>query len=63
MTIKEKVEVKEKVIRQQLETIRNTLNAKRLIFNDTPNDWSYITSLTYTETKLNEILNYFNSEP
>ena len=59
----EKITEKEKVIREQLEKLRNTLNQKRLEFNDKPQSWEYLTYLTHTQKKLDELFDYFESSP
>jgi len=56
MTINEKIEGKERLIKEMLETLRNTLNNKRIEFNKNPNDWNYLTSLSIAEQKLKELL-------
>jgi hypothetical protein len=62
MSVKEKVLEKEAIIRKQLEDLRNELNQNRLKFNETPNDWFYLSALSHTEKNLNEILDFFNSK-
>ena len=57
--VKEKVEEKEILIKGLLENLRMNLNKKRIEFNQTPNDWQYLTTLSYTENKLRELLTYF----
>jgi len=56
MTINEKIEGKERLIKDMLEILRNTLNNKRVEFNKNPNDWNYLTSLSIAEQKLKELL-------
>jgi hypothetical protein len=60
MTINEKIEGKERLIKDMLERLRNTLNNKRIEFNKKPNDWNYLTSLSITEQKLQELLEGLN---
>lgn len=57
------IKVKEKNIRESLDKLRNTLNGKRTEYNINPNDWSYITALSFTESKLKEILDFIESSP
>ena len=54
----EKILEKEKNIKSQLETLRSKLNSHRLVYNKNPQDWRYITSLSFTENKLKEILDF-----
>lgn len=63
MTTKEKVTEKEKSVKELLEKLKKHLNQQSIEFNKNPNTWSYITSLSFTETKLKEIIEYFESEP
>ena len=58
MTIKEKVQEKEKAVKTLLESLRNHLNGKRLEFDKAPNSWEYISTLGITETKLKDLLDY-----
>jgi hypothetical protein len=60
MTINEKIEGKERLIKDMLEKLRNTLNNKRIEFNKNPNDWNYLTSLSIAEQKLQELLEGLN---
>ena len=60
MTINEKIDGKEKLVKDMLERLRNTLNNKRIEFNKNPNDWNYLTSLSITEQKLQELLEGLN---
>jgi len=57
------IKAKEKTIRESLGNLRNKLNGKRTDFNNNPNDWSYLTALSFTEDKLKEILDYIESSP
>ena len=59
MTIKDKITDKEKNIRELIDMVRSGLNAKRIVYNQNPNDWSYLASLSHAETKLNEIVEFF----
>ncbi len=63
MAVIDTITTKEKSIKELLEKLRNTLNAKRLAYNRNTNDWSYLTSLSFTETKLKEVLEYIESGP
>lgn len=58
MTIKEKVQDKEKTVKTLLDGLRNHLNSKRLEFDQAPNSWEYISTLGIAETKLKELLDY-----
>ena len=60
MTINEKIDSKEKLVKDMLEKLRNTLNNKRIEFNKNPNDWNYLTSLSIAEQKLQELLEGLN---
>ena len=60
MTIKDKIIEKEIAIKNQLELIRNTLNSKRIEFNKNPNDWNYLSSLSISEKKLQELIEGLN---
>lgn len=62
MAIKEKVEEKEKAIKKQLDILRHNLNSQSQIFNKQPNDWQYLATLSHTEMKLKELLEYFESQ-
>lgn len=59
MAIKDKVEKKEIAVKKLLETLRHKLNDQSKIFNKQPNDWQYLTTLCFTENKLEELLEYF----
>ncbi len=61
MALKEKITEKEQSIRTLLETLRAELNAKRIIYNQNPNDWTYITSLSFTENKLKEVIEFIET--
>lgn len=61
MSLKEKITEKEKSIKILMESIRSNLNVKSLEFKNNPNDWNYLASLSYTELKLKEITDYFNT--
>lgn len=63
MSIKEKVTEKEKSVKGLFEQLRNCLNGERIKFDKDPNGWSYITSLTHSETKLKELIAYFETAP
>ena len=60
MTINKKIDEKEKLVKNMLERLRNTLNNKRIEFNNNPNDWNYLTSLCIAEQKLEELLEGLN---
>jgi hypothetical protein len=60
MTIKDKIIEKEIAIKNQLELIRNTLNSKRIEFNKNPNHWNYLSSLSISEKKLQELIEGLN---
>lgn len=62
MSINERISIKEKVIKSQLEDLRNILNNNRLHFNKTPNDWTYITNLSLVEERLGELLKLITSD-
>lgn len=59
MTIKEKVEDKEKNIRMMLNQLRDNLNGRRLVYNNNKNDWFYLSALSHTESKLKEVIEFF----
>lgn len=63
MAVIDTIEAKEKNIKESLDTLRKTLNAKHVACQANPNDWSYITILSFTEQKLKEILDYIDSSP
>lgn len=63
MTIKEKVTEKEKSVRALLDTLRTKLNNERIKFDSTPNNWSYIASLSHTETTLTDLVTYLDTTP
>jgi hypothetical protein len=58
MTIKDKVQDKEKAVKTLLDSLRNHLNSKRIAFDKSPQSWEYISTLGITETKLKELLDY-----
>jgi len=58
MTIKEKVQDKEKAVKALLDGLRAHLNSKRVEFDKAPNSWEYISTLGIAETKLKELLDY-----
>lgn len=60
MTIKEKVQEKEKAVKTLLDGLRNHLNGKRIAFDKAPQSWEYISTLGIAETKLKELLDYLN---
>jgi hypothetical protein len=55
MTIQEKVEANEKSIKEQLETLRNTLNDLSKAYKKNPTDWQYLTALSYSNNALVEL--------
>jgi len=57
------IKAKEKNIRESLNKLRNSLNGKRGAYNENPNDWSYLTILSFTESKLKEILDFIETSP
>ena len=63
MSIQEKIVEKENSVRLLLETIRKTLNAQSKEFQANPNSWNYLTSLAFSEIKLKELVEYFESTP
>lgn len=60
---KEKILEKEGSIRVKIETLRKKLNEGRIKYNSNSNDWSYLSSLTFTEKKIQEILEYLDTNP
>lgn len=58
MTIKEKVQDKEKSVKALLDALRHHLNGKRQEFDKAPNSWEYISTLGIAETRLKELLEY-----
>ena len=54
----EKIKEKENNVRSLLETLRSELNRKSKAYNSNKKDWSYLTTLTTSEEKISEILNY-----
>ena len=58
MTIREKVQDKEKAVKALLDGLRTHLNSKRIEFDKAPNSWEYISTLGIAETKLKELLDY-----
>lgn len=58
MTIREKVQEKEKAVKQLLDGLRTHLNSKRIEFDKSPQSWEYISTLGIAETKLKELLDY-----
>lgn len=61
MILNVKIGEKESAIKKSLEKLRTNLNNQRLEFNKQPNDWKYLTTLSHTEKKLEELLEYFES--
>ena len=62
MTIKEKVQDKEKAVKTLLDGLRTHLNNKRLDYDKAPQTWEYISTLGITETRLKELLDYLKAE-
>jgi len=58
MTIREKVQDKEKAVKALLDALRSHLNGKRVEFDKAPNSWEYISTLGIAETRLQELLDY-----
>lgn len=58
MTIKEKIQDKEKAVKTLLDSLRNHLNSKRQEFDKSPQSWEYISTLGIAETKLKELMDY-----
>jgi|GEM_PF-1062892 len=63
MSVKDKVTEKEQSVRTLLETLRKQLNGERIKYDTTPNNWSYIASLSHTETTLKDLVAYLASTP
>ncbi len=61
--IKEKITEKEILIRELIGELKSNLNRRSLIFKENPNDWSYLTSLSHTEMKIKEILEFLDTLP
>lgn len=59
--MKEKIEAKEAEIRSHLDELRKKLNEGRLRYNQNSNDWQYYPSLVFTENKLKELLEFFET--
>ena len=59
MTIKEKVSEKEQSIKELMAQVRTQLNNNSIEFNKNPQDWTYLTALSTTETKLKELIDYY----
>jgi hypothetical protein len=57
MSLNEKIIIKEKSIRIMFENIKNTLNNTSKFSKENPNNWTYLTILSLTETKLLELEN------
>lgn len=55
MTVQEKVESHERNIKEQLETLRNTLNDLSKAYKKNPTDWQYLTALSYSINGLTEL--------
>jgi len=62
MTIREKVQDKEKAVKTLLDGLRNHLNSKRQEFDKAPNSWEYISTLGIAETRLRELLDYLQEK-
>lgn len=62
MNLTERILIKEKTIKSQIEELRNVLNNNRIYFNKTPNDWTYITNLSLVEERLGELLKLITSD-
>ena len=62
MTVREKVQEKEKSVKALLDALRNHLNGKRIEFDKSPNTWEYISTLGITETRLKELLDYLQEK-
>jgi hypothetical protein len=58
MTIKEKVQEKEKAVKSLLDELRNHLNGKRVAFDNAPQSWEYISTLGIAESRLKELVDY-----
>ncbi|MEP6726584.1 MAG: hypothetical protein ABJC98_12230 [Bacteroidota bacterium] len=58
MTIREKVQDKEKAVKTLLDGLRTHLNSKRIEFDKAPTSWEYISTLGIAETRLKELLDY-----
>jgi hypothetical protein len=58
MTIKEKIQDKEKAVKTLLDALRNHLNSKRQEFDRSPQSWEYISTLGIAETRLKELMEY-----
>jgi hypothetical protein len=62
MTIKEKVQEKEKAVKSLLDELRNHLNGKRVAFDNAPQSWEYISVLGIAETRLKELMDYLQQK-
>jgi len=51
MTIREKVQDKEKAVKTLLDDLRAHLNSKRIEFDKAPTSWEYISTLGIAEKK------------
>ena len=61
MTIIDRVNENERIIKGLLETLRGNLNNERIEFNKQPNNWKYLATLGHTKNKLEELLSYFEN--
>jgi hypothetical protein len=55
-----KVVEKEKSIKELIDGIKFTLNNQSRVYKGNSNDWTYLTSLSFTETKLKEISDFID---
>ena len=52
----DKIKEKEIKVKGLIDDLRTILNSKSIDYSKNTNDWSYLTSLTHTETKLKELI-------
>ncbi len=60
--LKEKVQIKEKEIKNHLELLREKLNDGHKRFTENPNDIGYYPSLVHVSNKLKDILAFFDQQ-
>jgi hypothetical protein len=53
-----KISEKEKSIKELIEKLRQHLNSQSITFKENPNNWVYPSSLSFSETKLKEIIEF-----
>lgn len=55
MTIHDKIILKEKVVREEIESLKSVLNKLSIIGKSNPSDWRYIAALSTVENELKRL--------